>query len=1048
METGFIQKETKENSEFQTLLANLALADANHDFSEIFNFTEYNKPLNTKNFNIGLPKEPSKHLDEKGSVSEVLNLEKGNDLNSFITNTNTEQNIIIHYNKTTVLHTYNAIKYVPTQKYWEGADFMEKTGIGQKIAIIVDFAQSHFMECLVNGANNDTYEVHYLMTPELVNDPAGKPNIHDVKLFGEKTSGVNVKSYLQTINPEDINIQNNTFLPTFYSKFNETNADIKNNFFSNYSFELSPIKQVFLKKKAENLVTSLTISDGIHVPEFIPNGKVQNSITPLKKWIQSLFGKTSTEDIFKMNTKFQQKRSGDWFQALCCLDIKNRKFNQILPTRETKDTVFKDTPVYLVTHDQILLAYALLNGVNVIYISVSPGQYPPIYVFKNFADETTKSKPIAMFQFTDMKTVGVDITDLLKFGNEYQTLKDTYINSEYPKEISDLENKLKSLLNLKLDNTDFQADVKKNIIDIFSSAIQICFIEQNIIDIDIQKEMDIFTTENKDFLNNNILTESEDKKDTFFKNGSENAERIATLYKSFNILQNIKYKFNVNNQINIENWINNGFTKIKELSYVKKIDLLVSEKDHVVKYSFLTYVKNLSKSNKKLITDAFSNFKNIMDNYKNKFVDQKKTDKFYNFFSIGRTGFFTKSEAKFYNNVDNLISNVFHFLGNNIQMGGSPPPKRKLSETSIGYSDKPSIDYSTENIINSDFQEIGQNKIVIDTNRPINYDLMTINILNYIEEFPDNSISKLDNYNWRYFVLKCGYHPLLPIYMLLSVFYCSLTPDNTEKQYPQYYIDYYNLIRNIAISLINMPFENNIEFVNKYYSIGCGLCYMLFTSCNAEICDKMKEVVIQNFQDKQGKQDKRDLNVFFITNNSLVSIISGYINVSNAEITYGKNIKSNLNFTNFITNSFIPNNNEKLDYNQVYHTLNTVVQKINEDYKFVKNMNLNQSVPTNINLPEKIPHSPLNNNFMGPINVVGINEALFKNRKKDRLMSELLKKEKTLTRLSLSRKSRKKDLNETRRKKLKKEINGLNLEIRKSSSVLGGKTRKKRKHPK
>ena len=70
-------------------------------------------------------------------------------------------------------------------------------------------------------------------------------------------------------------------------------------------------------------------------------------------------------------------------------------------------------------------------------------------------------------------------------------------------------------------------------------------------------------------------------------------------------------------------------------------------------------------------------------------------------------------------------------------------------------------------------------------------------IKNIINESTEGNIfySKLDNYNWRYFVLKCGYHPLLPIYMLLSVFYCSLTIpglDNNEKQYPRYYIDYYN----------------------------------------------------------------------------------------------------------------------------------------------------------------------------------------------------------------------------------------------------------------
>ena len=72
-----------------------------------------------------------------------------------------------------------------------------------------------------------------------------------------------------------------------------------------------------------------------------------------------------------LNNKFQQKRTGDWFQVLLCLIIKLReckKYRKQGPQQEGDISIQnKFTNVYLITHDRIAVAFALLMGVNVLY---------------------------------------------------------------------------------------------------------------------------------------------------------------------------------------------------------------------------------------------------------------------------------------------------------------------------------------------------------------------------------------------------------------------------------------------------------------------------------------------------------------------------------------------------------------------------------------------------------------------------------------------------------------------------------------------------------
>ena len=75
----------------------------------------------------------------------------------------------------------------------------------------------------------------------------------------------------------------------------------------------------------------------------------------------------------------QRKRGGDWWQGLDCLDIYSRIFTQILPNYGTPTKFNKSWPVYYITHDRFAVSYALLMGLNIIYLSHNGY----VYVFKN-----------------------------------------------------------------------------------------------------------------------------------------------------------------------------------------------------------------------------------------------------------------------------------------------------------------------------------------------------------------------------------------------------------------------------------------------------------------------------------------------------------------------------------------------------------------------------------------------------------------------------------------------------------------------------------------
>ena len=525
---GYITIATKATDQYKLHTASIARSDAHHDLSTVFNTDAYNNTPEIKTaFNSGLPladRMVPDDLHEVGSLSSVILSVGGNTystlnpkdrldaiLDSVLDCTKEIKlpsvfEIGIPSNaggKAIPLFQYEVVKFViesstnraNTEEPCKGnfgATFVANTGLSpvNKAGLIVDFSQHKFLEKLTEGIYSD-FKMEYLMTPEVVNDPAGKPNIHNKTLFGLPDSGVRLSSHIQT----DIDV-------TSYTKFNPNDPSPANNFFSNYDITLSPIRQI-ITQKANRLATDLTIKfqpdrDGKPLIDTIEDSKGENSITTVVGYLRNIMSKLpgatpANKNMlnFNFSSKCQQKRGGDWFQALACLGLTGRSFTQILPSVTEPWAFNGEFPIYFVTHDRIAVAYALENGVNVIYIDY----YGRIFIFKNTRDKTLiveggVSREQLLFNNIGSTYNGKDKIDkLLKYSISFETERVKFMT-----EISgDIDVSIKTFkynVDVKYD-ADFKTELAGQfVIDVtnllpvvFFSAIRVAFAEINIPDI-------------------------------------------------------------------------------------------------------------------------------------------------------------------------------------------------------------------------------------------------------------------------------------------------------------------------------------------------------------------------------------------------------------------------------------------------------------------------------------------------------------------------------------------------------------------------------------
>ena len=710
----------KQNPFFKNELAYLSRSDAHHDLGELFKDTMYKKDENVKNaFDSGLPVPATVAFHEGDAFASVVISATnftGNTINIHTGNNKQEDYLQEALNQVPdctkddtgafstfaigvggdTIFKYRVVRFVTSCsnnanfkggenlaaiacKSDFGKTFVTNTKLGEDVleaAIIVDFSQHHFMEDLASGASNN-FKIHYLMTPEVVNDPAGKPNVNNKSLFGIQDNGIKLISYVQT-DPE----------PISYTKYNQFEPSTSNNFFSNYDFTLSPIKQIFTKQKAEKLIATLNISyDGVGgkpLTDTIEDSKGENSITTvvgfLKKILTQIQGNGGSPiEKFNFNSKIQQKRGGDWFQALSCLTAKNRTYTQILPdNNRTSSSLNPTCPVYLVTHDRIAVAFALLNGVNIIYLDY----YGRIFIFKNGGDPTLKSsgKTMEEILFEGIKNswkINVPnvatFPDLLSTANIYMNTRNEYVTSEQTK-FTALITKLISDVN-RIDSSNdrnFQKDVMKIVRDLFTAAVKLAFIDINLID--IQGDLNIINDINNQRLFSGVYNPNQSAAIAQFSKALNNVNSIQDRFGSMKpeAKKAIESDTSDPNKFKaiIPAWVDSNVTKLDVYRFANKllddlqdnkgfnIDRLLcifstnnTEMRQTDSHIFLPFIQILNDTNKTQIISVI-----------NPLID--KTTTYYTNVVVKNPGRSNREspQQKYYNGVANLLYESMIFL--------------------------------------------------------------------------------------------------------------------------------------------------------------------------------------------------------------------------------------------------------------------------------------------------------------------------------------------------------------------------------------------------
>ena len=530
------------NLDLKNLLANLSATDSWHDFhsdiagvADIINAksAQYIQGLPSGVINLGKFNDESNALDNVIQTYSMIDTEKNCKFSQFFvsaSNTKCKDDEIPGQEQEYYITTQNGIEYgvkslivakgrksLGTKEYIESAEFMNGLGIAPGSALVIDAAAVSILEILKSGNHVGTKPtIYYAFIPEVVNDPAGKTPI-DSAIFKEG-SGVELKPCLSNIPP--------SFNYNYSFDTNFSGIDLKNNlldnykkFFTSYNFQLSEL-QINLKGKKLDFTTNLTITD-TNVnnnkinSEPIIDSKQKNNITFLQsllldtiKLLDSLLKKSPgspevEKTTFLFNTRFQQKRSGDWLQVLACLLLKTRELKVNKPDGPATTRIQTEiSDVYFVTHDRIALAFALLCGVQCIYTHAAT---KAAYIFKlptTEADKTTRKAKILEDKRKVFDKIIIDIGASVDGGAD--------ANSDYKKKFLDMDDALtfyngyrKALLdrhvvvinaiiadisyNFTLDN--FNVDqFSKFVSELFSACLELNFILFNLPDLEKQCE--------------------------------------------------------------------------------------------------------------------------------------------------------------------------------------------------------------------------------------------------------------------------------------------------------------------------------------------------------------------------------------------------------------------------------------------------------------------------------------------------------------------------------------------------------------------------------
>ena len=211
---------------------------------------------------------------------------------------------------------------------------------------------SLFKNAQPDTANKQAITVNWLINREFLNDPATKPMNDDPKIaiFAKDQMKFN---FLVEADPSPI---------TYIRYESGSTSDVlqRNKFFSLLDFKLGPVS---IKDNKSNPSTRLEIFQGNNTNGYFSDSpNIHNQIGECCKQIWDAM---TGSDHIATSAHYQRKRSGDWLQALSCLDTGRLYYDRTDVNRTSKALTNKN--IVLVTHDRILLWYALMQGLDVLF---------------------------------------------------------------------------------------------------------------------------------------------------------------------------------------------------------------------------------------------------------------------------------------------------------------------------------------------------------------------------------------------------------------------------------------------------------------------------------------------------------------------------------------------------------------------------------------------------------------------------------------------------------------------------------------------------------
>lgn len=909
-------------------LADLAMRDSLHDFGtgEVGNFINSNQPQ----FLEGLPPGSSitypqvKDLEYNG----FLNIIKG-DLPENFLKPEMEDNELALVTQTDIPYKFKSITTGKSNARGGGGlidakTLIDKLNIESNSAIVIDAASISLFTILKNGEKNGNHKIYYVMTPEVINDPATKTPLDD-PIF-KLDAGINLIP-CETANP-----------PSFKYNYSWDNTAESpyNKFFTKYNFQISELQRV-RKGKTTRYSTDLLITDSANkLIEKVNDSKTKNAINFLSSTISNLIkllskkSKNDRNQIFSFNAKLQQKRSGDWLQSLACLNMMNSTIplKRYLPPGTTSNDPLdyeiekQISKVYLVTHDIILLAFTLLMGGDAIFTHAASNK---IYIFKK--DDPDAYEERLNGRIEAIKREALDSGDLKKKFDELNRIQAEYskyyeelIIKEKIGQIKTIIGNYKKFLTDPVISSNFTSDFNIFTQEIFKQALMLTYLMQLIPD--IRENWSSFNTKFGEFITTGLSRDLPDldSKKNFIKEYESLQGQMSFIQEILN-----KYTSKTGDKIAITVNLNDCYKAFLKTPHAKLVKGWKCENDTRIwsafksafrgsdttttfksdKNIFLYYLSSLPDDIKRLIFDCYKTlYDKIAGSTTDNSIRSWNTFSGYSrafcvevFLNLETPQVASDSDEIIKSNLGNSQLNELEIVGENNEAVKLENDKELYSTLVIEEEQEVDVIYWP-----TPAGQVGGGYILapIDANKyipndEINMKRATYDLLNMLllystpTEDVKNAIEIIERESDNQERSIVGgaspemFHPLLPIYMISEALHQSANNDIGDYNLYLNYLNYLQKMKEVIIA--------EADDTNKNV-IGFGLRALFFTN---DVLDMFNET-----DSIYGISKVAYIEISLLTN-SLRNLISGTCIMSKEEIDLGNKILKSRIFTEFMT---------------------------------------------------------------------------------------------------------------------------------------------------